>query len=485
MVSSSGVDEEETICSTIYCQYRHTLTLDSPLDLTPGHYWLSVYGLSDSGFGWAYAAPNPDLPYNALKFAGSDTWVGDWALSLAFRMLEAEETCPVNVEVTSSADSGVGSLRQAITDVCPGGTITFASSLSGETITLGSQLTLDKDVTIDGSALTDRVSVDANNLGRVMQVYNGVTASLESLRLINGNSSDFGGGIHNAGTLTVNNAILSNNQSTQGGAGIFNTGGTLLVTNSSLENNHATNNVGGAISNAAGGSVEVVNSTLSGNQGLSGGGIDNPNGTTITITGSTLTGNQATDTTSGSGGGLNNSGTMTVVNCTLIGNTSRKPGGGIFNMGGTLTLYNSTLSGNVVVDPVDTFDDYGHDLANEWSSTLHYANTIIANSSGENACFNNGTISTNSNNLVTGWDWGCGVSLNDDPLLAPLADNGGPTQTMALQEGSPAIDAGDDTICGGTLVGGVDQRGVTRPQGSHCDIGAFELEQTVADTTPP
>jgi len=71
------------------------------------------------------------------------------------------------------------------------------------------------------------------------------------------------------------------------------------------------------------------------------------------------------------------------------------------------------------------------------------------------------------NNLITS---PASAIIFDDPLLGPLADNGGPNKTMALQPGSPAIDAGNNTTCPGT-----DQRGILRPQGSICDIGAFEL----------
>ena len=64
------------------------------------------------------------------------------------------------------------------------------------------------------------------------------------------------------------------------------------------------------------------------------------------------------------------------------------------------------------------------------------------------------------------------------PLFGSLQHNGGPTETMALGTGSLAIDAGDDAVCGGERVGGIDQRGVPRPQGPHCDIGAFEVESS-------
>jgi hypothetical protein len=101
---------------------------------------------------------------------------------------------------------------------------------------------------------------------------------------------------------------------------------------------------------------------------------------------------------------------------------------------------------------------------------LNYSNTIIANSSAGGDCvISDGFIGTNTNNLVE--DNSCSPALHADPLLGPLQDNGGPTQTLALLPGSPAIDAALLANCPAT-----DQRGVSRPQGAGCDIGAFELE---------
>ncbi|MDW7756051.1 MAG: choice-of-anchor Q domain-containing protein, partial [Brevefilum sp.] len=136
--------------------------------------------------------------------------------------------------------------------------------------------------------------------------------------------------------------------------------------------------------------------------------------------------------------------TLTVVNSTLSGNTASQGGGGIYN-GGTLTLTNSTLSGNSAYSSA-----MGHGLNNSSEGTLNYANTIIANSPESNGdCRNYGTMATNTNNLVE--DGSCSAEavnyVSGDPMLAALADNGGPTHTMALLPGSPAIDAGDDTIC--------------------------------------
>jgi hypothetical protein len=74
-------------------------------------------------------------------------------------------------------------------------------------------------------------------------------------------------------------------------------------------------------------------------------------------------------------------------------------------------------------------------------------------------------------------DGSCSAELSGDPNLGPLADNGGATQTMELLAGSPAIDAGNDGLCAAAPVNNLDQRGIARPQGPHCDIGAFEVVQ--------
>jgi hypothetical protein len=137
-------------------------------------------------------------------------------------------------------------------------------------------------------------------------------------------------------------------------------------------------------------------------------------------------------------------------------------GGAIINATGTLNLINSTLSHNAAT--------YGGGIYS--NGALNYANTIIANSTSGVDCFSSGSIGININNIAeTGY---CSPQHTTDPLLGPLADNGGLTQTLALLPGSPALDAGDDATCASLPVSSLDQRGVVRPQGAHCDIGAYE-----------
>ena len=325
--------------------------------------------------------------------------------------------------VTSTADSGEGSLRQAINDANASAgedTINFDPSLSGQTITLGSQLAVadSAGLIIDGGSAN--ITVSGNNAVRVFEVRSGAKLTLNNLTLANGRGAA-GGGIANQGALTVTNSTLSGNSAFySGGGGIWNNGGTVIFTNS----------------------------TLSGNSSIwHGGGIYNWNGGTLTVTNSTLSGNSVTDLDYASGGGIASyGGTLTVTNSTLSGNSAGAGrGGGIESYGGSATL----------------------------------KNTIVANSPSGGNC--SVTITNGGYNLDSDGSCGFGTANNSlsgvDPKLGPLADNGGPTKTHALLAGSPAIDKGNSF--GATT----DQRGVSRPQGAASDIGAFESESTVVEDT--
>ena len=357
--------------------------------------------------------------------------------------------------VTSNADSGPGTLRQAIADVASGDTIIFDSDLSGATIHLASTLNIVQNMTIDGSALASKITVSGDDAVRVFYIHSGMTVTLDSLIITRGNGTDpntedntttGGGGIqNNTGfvtdqALTVKNSIISGNTATGNGGGILNTNNSpLTITNSTISGNTATSNGGGIYS-------------------------DGP----LTVTSSTISGNAATG---GDGGGLRDGGVTTLTNSTFSGNSASGSGGAIYN-DGNLTAKNSTLSGNSA--SVSGGGLFGNTL-------LNYTNTIIANSTGGDC---SSDVNTNLNNLVE--DGSCSGNhvnfVTGDPMLDVLADNGGPTQTLALFVGSSAIDAGDDSTCTSSPVNSLDQRGVTRPVGAHCDIGAYEGAK---DITPP
>jgi hypothetical protein len=223
----------------------------------------------------------------------------------------------------------------------------------------------------------------------------------------------------------------------------------------------------------------VSNSTLSGNSANSsesGGGIFNYQGT-LEVSNSTLSGNSAP-----TAGGIYNAGTATVSNSTLSGNSATLFGGGIDNLG-MLEVSNSTLSDNSAPN--------GGGIQNGGGATATLKNTIVAKSLSGGSC--SGIITNGGYNLDSDNTCFFGTNNNSlsgvDPMLGPLADNGGPTKTHALLAGSPAIDKGN------SFSATTDQRGLVRPSNfvdivnaaDGSDIGAFELQAppTQPDTTPP
>ncbi len=375
-------------------------------------------------------------------------------------------TCSSTVTVTNTDDSGAGSLRQAIADVCGGGTITFNDDY---TITLASELTIDWDMTIDGVGHT--VTVSGNNATRVFYVNTGVTFNLSHVTVANGNAGNVsGGGVYNKGALNVTNSVFSGNFAGGssgdpsvifGGGGIANYG-TATVTNSAFYTNRAPYNSGGGggIFNYPGATLTVVNSTFSTN-GLpltSGGGINNLGA--ATVTNSTFSGNNT-----GTGGGISNNGTLNVTNSTFSGNNAGGAGGGISNYGGTTTVKNSTFSGNS--------GGFGGGIYNDADATLNVMNSIVANSPSGGNC--SGTIG-GSHNLANDGTCGAGFTNSSAIALGAPGNYGGNTQTFALLPDSAAIDAGDPATCLAT-----DQRGLPRND-LGCDIGAFELQYADSDT---
>lgn len=333
------------------------------------------------------------------------------------------------------------------------------------------------DSTISGNTVNCNGTVGCGGGGLKGGSSVTITNSTFSNNTVNCNASTScgGGGVYNIGaTITVTDSTFSGNTASRDGGGFYNTNA-LTITNSTLSNNSAsTSGYGGGINNTSAASVTLTDSTLSNNSAWSGGGINNDG--TATISHSTFSTNQTvlSDSTA-HGGAIANSatGTLSATNSTISGNLSGGIGG-VINLG-TLTLVNATLSGNTANQGGGSNPGGLYNLG-----TLNYSNTIIANSTGVGECGNTGTIGTNNNNLVE--DGSCSAALNGDPNLGSLANNIGPTQTHALLSiSSPAVDAG--ASCPAT-----DQRGITRPQGSACDIGAYEFSSdipTVTTTFPP
>jgi CSLREA domain-containing protein len=268
-------------------------------------------------------------------------------------------------------------------------------------------------------------------------------------------SSFLDGAISNEGTLRVTNSTFSQNGSSHG-AGAISNGGMLWVTDSTFSHNGTGVFAigGGAISNS--GTIKVTNSTFSGNNaGTSGGGIYNQHGGTLRVTDSTFSQNIA----------------------------ENEPGGAIYNAG-TLRVRYSTFSQNSAGGSSEMVPiEGGGAIANDGSGTASLSDTIVARntaaSGGENC---SGTVTDDGYNIEDGTSCRFRAANHSLPstnpkLASSLANNGGPTLTIALLTGSPAINAIPKARNGcGTKIT-TDQRGVKRPQGNRCDIGAFEKKQ--------
>ena len=361
-----------------------------------------------------------------------------------------------SITVTSSADNttvdGLCTLREAITNAdsdsatfadCSTGsgndTILFDNALGTSTIILNAALPTITDtngLTVNGGG---DITVSGTNLYQVFNIFPAGALNLQNLTIKNGKNNT-GGGIQNInGALTITNSILDHNTSTIHGGGIYNTG-TATITNSTFSGNSAASSGGAVISDD--GSMTILNSTFINNSAASGGAIINGSTSTLTITNSTFVDNTSTNY----GGAIYSTGTTTITNSTFSSN-----GAGISGS----SIYYITFS-----TPILSLD-----------------NNILANSDTNiaNCALISGTL-VGHNNLIEDAIDGCGLTqgvngniIGLDPKLGPLANNGGPTQTMTLGIGSPAIDSGSGTACPLT-----DQRGVGRPQGAGCDMGAFE-----------
>jgi|ERR1700674_474476 len=312
-------------------------------------------------------------------------------------------------------------IGHAISLASSGDSIMVAAATYTENITIGFSLKVigagAATTIIDGGGVSRVVTISAAN----------AHVTLSKLTIRNGGTPSFGGGIYNIGTLTINNSAVSGNlafaQNVAAGGGIFNSG-------------------------------------------------------TLTIANCTVSTNSARAFAGALGGGVANAGTLTINNSTISGNSAsafRAQGGGIasFGQGGTITINNSTLSGNRALGP--------HPEGGGIGGTATLQNSIVANNQAGNC---NGTITSNGYNLSS--DGTCnfnntGDLNNTDPKLGQLGNYGGPTQTMPLLSGSPAIDVGNPSGCtdGNGHLLKTDQRGKPRPDKEDtggCDMGAYERQ---------
>lgn len=401
------------------------------------------------------------------------------------------ELCDVAL-VTNANDSGPGSLRQAIADVCAPALITFADDYS---IYLNSPLTLNKDITLDASGHEVTLSGDSGNDGdrdvKVMTIAAGNSVTITHMSVVSGTAGS-GGGISNDGTLTLIDSVVADNYASNGNTsagGIYNIG-TLILENTTFYKNSAGLR-GGAIYST--GTISGTGVIFEQNQvrppfGLQrGGALFNDNGAHATFTDSTFIQNNATQ-----GGAIYQHGILTLTLSSVISNTSDL-GGGIYNWG-SATVENSTFAGNAATNTTyggggifnnlqdstitvtqSTFvnNSSGHEgggIYNYINGYLILQNTLLANNSGNSDCFDFGDdhiVSTVASLVEVDSD--CNATLTGNAYVGTIGDYGGSQWTAPLLPGSPAIDAGDALTC--TVS---DSRGVARV--GVCDIGAFESQ---------
>ncbi len=460
-------------------------------------------------------------------------WSAVWVLCGLWMVVASGPASADTLTVTNTNDAGAGSLRQAIVDVMPGGTIMVPSG--SYTIASG-ELAISKSLTISGAGAASTIISNAGS-SRVFHtsgpgntiMISGVTIRLGHPPTVMGAVSG-GGVLNNAAKLTLSDDVIADNRAdadaagsggnggnAQGG-GVFNdSAGTLVMEDSEIMDNHATAvgapNKSGGIADGGGietgGNQTLEGSSFSGNTadatggagasgtgGIShGGGLDVDAAGPTSLSASTFTGNLA-DASAGAGasiGGIANGGgafmltnapAMSATNVTFTANVARTTSGGIVEAGGlsfasngpVVTLTNATLTANTATGG----DAEGGNAALGGSNTV-VENTIVsagaAPPSFENCVGTPRSAGHNLDSLDQCNFHSSRDQVTTDPVLGPLSDNGGPVETMALKPSSPAIDAGASAGCSGT-----DARGVLRPAGLACDIGAFEVATSAAST---
>ena len=328
-------------------------------------------------------------------------------------------------------------IQDAIDDADADDTIIIAPGTYDE-----HDITINKSLTIQGAG-AGVTSVDGQNISCVFLINVTYTVDMSGLTIQNGNmSAAIGGGIINAGDLILTDCTVSGNTANVSGGGIYNAG-----------------------------NVTMTNCTISGNTASA-----------------TATNGSAAVAIGGGIGILGGNGTVTLTNCTMSGNTASATatskdelaiGGGIGNLGGnvTVTLTNCTISGNTATSGSAAVA-IGGGIYIAAESDVTMTCTIVYGNIAD----------TDSNIYGTYADIGGESIVGDpDPLLGPLQDNGGPTETHALLTGSPAIDA-CTTDCPPPAT---DQRGQPRPadgdiDGTYfCDVGAYERQVAVGGIVEP
>ena len=431
-------------------------------------------------------------------------------LALAIGHAAVMSTHAANILVNSNTDVDgmdvICTLREAIVSAntnpgnensgCVSGaagmdTISFDGTI-GSTILLtqNTHLAITEDLTINGIG-EDLLTIDGNANAGVFRM-DSATVTLNDMTISNG-SRTFSGGIWvRYSNLTMSNVTVSGNEGFNGG-GMTIEDSSVTIENSTVTGNSVRDagNSGGIYIRGAS-NVNILNSTISNNSAPTAAGIRIVNSSSLNISNSSVTGNSAVNNT----GGIGVYATVEVINSTVSGNTAAFGGGLFVYAADTATLTNSTLVENIATSRGGAMYLFGGSIVLN-NSLIAGNNATAAIDPGAEIAINNGsspnTVLSNGGNLFGDSSHDDSVAFKDftpnvaditatsdgdistaiESILAPLADNGGPTQTHALVNDSPALDNADNTNCGDMKVINTDQRGELREDGL-CDIGSFE-----------
>ncbi|QDV40253.1 hypothetical protein Enr13x_00590 [Stieleria neptunia] len=451
-----------------------------------------------------------------LSFDGAadDGEVEDYALATAIQVLQVDTLDRLD---DGNVSPGNVSLREAIrmsNQQFGYDLITFSPALAGGTIVaIENGFTVTDDVSIVGLG-ADQLTLSGNNQVRVFDLSSNADVTISDVTIADGRvigSGRTGGGIRSLGNLRLQRSVVRNSVSDSGG-GIYQVNGTLVVSDSTISQNTSQSGDGGGI-RADDAVVVIERSDVSDNVATTsitgyrayGGGIAMRSGD-LTITDSTLDGNQA----NGSGGGFIADSSLQMAGSTISNNTAVLDGGG-FAWGSpteTAEIVNSTISGNNVTNGIGgAITAFGgpmnvshSTITNNSSGFVGGIVTILGSPTAPVVTLASSIVAGNqqvdlhnqsgSGMILSGGYNLIGISQTDavfdqpgdqiwvqDPGLAPLQDNGGPTKTHAPYNNSPALNQGDPAASAGIAAVPLhDQRGngYTRVDDGRIDIGAFE-----------
>lgn len=446
----------------------------------------SAFTLTPLGNGCTLSALTPAAPpYCTIGVTAAPTSVGTVTATLTVKTTVGPVTVALSVTGTppppdaitvTRTDDPVGdgtclgdvhtddcSLRQAVAAIEPGGTITVPAgtyTLTQDTLLVAWPMTIAGDGARRTTLTLDAALTGDGSGYAVVEVNRADGVTISGLRLTGGSGDDGGrrgGGVYASdSSLTLDAVQVTGNTAEYSGGGVYSEDGQLTVTSSTINDNTTTSGDGG------GGGIALESSSL-------------------TMSNSTVVGNDASSEIGGTGGGLFLSGTSTVsvTFSTIAGNTAYASAGIMDDSSAgeedyvarqRLARTEAPPTGVTVADSVLSGNTAANGPGDCGSSTLA--------SAGHNYVYDPDT----SDAFVP-----CGLTdptdvHSGDVQLSTLADNGGPSDTMLPATTSVLVDAASDADCENVTS---DQRGVARPQGSHCDIGAAEVQQTPPSTTQP